>query len=277
MRCDLFLFCLACFTPALAIAKTPGNFNLPINQNAVVQSDETETTESISELGPKAQTAFSKGEYEKAYTLAVKICQLQPENVRYQLFLGEVSFAAGKMKECVAAYDQAIRLTPAMEPRLWQRGLALYYAQQFADGVKQFETHQTVNSQDVENAVWHLLCAARVSDVDAARKKLIPISGDTRIPMSQIYEMFAGRMTPDQVLERAQKSASQNTEGSTGQRLPLYYAHLYTGLYYEMLGNQESATKSLKKATEVNPLGKTNFMGQVARVHLKLLAAKTEK
>jgi lipoprotein NlpI len=233
-------------------------------------AEEQEDSDALNQLIVKATEAFSAGRYQEAFESASKICKLKPNNTRYQGFLGETAFAAGQFDKCVAAYDEVIRMDPRVEPQLWQRGLALYYADRFADGVRQFETHQTVNSQDVENAVWHLLCAARISDVDQARKKLIPITGDTRVPMSQIYEMFAGRMTPDDVLKTAQTPSSRAPAGSGQAKLQLYYAHLYTGLYHEMLGDQQAAIASLKKAEEINPMGKTNFMGQVARVHLKL-------
>lgn len=252
------------------------------NSTAARVQDESAQAEkkqqvNIAQLGTQAMQAFSSGEYETAYQKAAKICELAPNNTRYQGLLGEISFAAGKMNECVSAYDEIIRLDPSIEPRLWQRGLALYYADRFEDGVNQFETHQTVNSQDVENAVWHLLCASRVADVDQARKKLIPISGDTRVPMSQIYEMFAGRMTPAEVLKAAEKTSARVKAGSRQQKLQLYYAHLYTGLYYEMLKDPIAAVASLKLAEESNPLEKTNFMGQVAQVHLKLRATVKPK
>lgn len=242
-------------------------FRIPKIEASVEQEP---NTDEIAELVTKSTTAFSAGRYQDALNTATKICELRPENIRYQMLRGEVAFAAGKMDACVAAYDAVIRIQPAIEPQLWQRGLALYYADRFADGVKQFETHQTVNSQDVENAVWHLLCAARISDVDQARKKLIPITGDSRIPMSQIYEMFAGRMTPEDVLQAAQATSPRVPAGSGQQKLQLYYAHLYTGLYHEMLGDAEAAQASLNKAEQNNTMGKTNFMGQVARVHLQL-------
>ena len=215
---------------------------------------------------------WSAGDYQAALKQATKLCQLQPDNIRYQLLLGDIGFAAGKMDESIAAYDAAIRIEPDVEPRLWQRGLALYYADRFADGVKQFETHQTVNSQDVENAVWHLLCAARVSDVEQAREKLIPITKDSRVPMAEVYEMFAGRMTSEDVLESARKTSARVPENGNDHKLQLYYAWLYIGLHQEMLGEHEASVESLKKAEEQNPLGKTNFMGQVARVHLQLRA-----
>lgn len=244
---------------------------------SVTKSIQDQQPDSMEALITKASEAWTVGNYQKAYEAASKICQLNPNEIRYQMLLGEISFAAGKMAESIAAYDAAIRIDSDSEPHLWQRGLALYYADRFADGVKQFETHQTVNSQDVENAVWHLLCAARVSEVELAREKLIPITKDPRVPMAEIYEMFAGRMTSEDVLSAARKTSDQVPENSQAYKLQLYFAWLYIGLHEEMLGENEASVESLKKANEYNPLGKTNFMGQVARVHLELRAATNRK
>lgn len=246
------------------------------SSDGVGQDEKVGRDDNIALLQRQASEAFVAGRYKEAFEKSGKICTLDPGRIDHWLFRGETSFAAGEMKACVAAYDESIRLRPTIEPQLWQRGLALYYAGEFEDGVKQFETHQTVNSQDVENAVWHLLCAARISDVDKARKKLIPIEGDTRIPMSQIYEMFAGRMDPESVLEVAQKGSRGGEVRDGRNALQLYYAHLYIGLYHEMLKQNEQATVSLKKAAKINPLGNTNFMGQVARVHLSLARQRSK-
>ena len=243
----------------------------------IANSHQDQQDQSIDELVAKTYEAWSNGRYLTAFEIANGLCQREPNNLRYQLLLGDISFAAGKIDESIAAYDAAIRIEPTIEPRLWQRGLALYYADRFADGVRQFETHQTVNSQDVENAVWHLLCAARVSDVEQARKKLIPITADPRVPMAEIYEMFAGRKTSKDVLDAAGKTSFDVPIDGDRHKLQMYYAWLYIGLHQEMLGEHESALESMKKAEEQNPLGKTNFMGQVARVHLQLRAAAYEK
>ena len=120
-------------------------------------------------------SSFREGKYAVAFKNCSELCKLEPNNINYQVLLGDISFAAGQMDACVAAYDKLIELQPSLEPKLWQRGLALYYANEFKKGVQQFETHQLVNTQDVENAVWHLLCAARISNVEEGRGKLIPI------------------------------------------------------------------------------------------------------
>lgn len=268
------------FTIAIAILWipypiTPSAFSDATFQRVAAQetdaaSDRLLKAQKSNELGRVAMSSFREGKYKAAFKNCSELCQLEPNNLNYQMMLGDISFAAGQMDACVAAYDKLIELQPSLEPRLWQRGLALYYAKKFEKGVQQFETHQLVNTQDVENAVWHLLCAAKISNVEAGRKKLIPISEDRRVPMSQIYEMYAGRMTPEQVLTIANQTSPSVELDSEQHRLQRYYAHLYIGLYHEMLKNQEASIRAMKKAAQINPLGKTNFMGQVARVHLQL-------
>ena len=242
-------------------------------QETDAASDRLLKAQKSNELGRVAMSSFREGEYKTAFKNCSELCELEPNNLNYQMMLGDISFAAGQMDACVAAYDKLIELQPSLEPRLWQRGLALYYAKKFEKGVQQFETHQLVNTQDVENAVWHLLCAAKISNVEAGRKKLIPISEDRRVPMAQIYEMYAGRMTPEQVLNIANQTSPSVELDSEQHRLQRYYAHLYIGLYFEMLENEQASLDSMKKAAALNPLGKTNFMGQVARVHLQLRQA----
>ena len=92
---------------------------------------------------------------------------------------------AGKPKESAEAFDALVKLRPEIEPELWQRGLALYYADRFADGVAQFERHKEVNPADVENVTWHFACLARDKDVDTARKQLLAVGNDARVPMKE--------------------------------------------------------------------------------------------
>ena len=235
-------------------------------------ADWDQDVESMSELELAAltKTAFANGHYARALEFANSLCQRSADNHRFQFLRGEIAFANGDMDESVAAFDEVIRLNPSLEPRLWQRGLALYYADRFADGIEQFETHQTVNSQDVENAVWHLLCAARLADLSEARQDLIPIERDGRVPMAEIYEMFAGRMEPKDVEDAAKQLPYGTADGSSRQKLQLYYAYLYIGLFQELSGDQAASLDSMKQAANFNPLPDDNFMGLVAPVHIQL-------
>ena len=74
---------------------------------------------------------------------------------------GEARFFEAKVKESIADFDGFIALYPEQDPFHWQRGISYYYAEEYQKGKEQFERHQKVNSQDVENAAWHFLCAVR--------------------------------------------------------------------------------------------------------------------
>ena len=67
-------------------------------------------------------------------------------------------FSAGRIEESVAGFNALVKLQPKRAPYLWQRGIALYYAGQYRECQAQFESHQIVNPNDVENAAWHFLC-----------------------------------------------------------------------------------------------------------------------
>ena len=93
-------------------------------------------------------------------------------------------------------FDDLARLAPDEAPYLWQRGIAQYYAGRFRECRAQFESHRTVNPDDVENAAWHFLCVARGESVAAARAALLPVGPDARVPMREIYQMFRGVIDP---------------------------------------------------------------------------------
>jgi lipoprotein NlpI len=176
---------------------------------------------------------------------------------------GITAFLNAKPAESVAAFDKLIEVSPDTEPQLWQRGLSLYYAGKFVEGREQFELHQTVNANDVENAAWHFICVAKIDGIEAARKVLIPIKGDSRVPMKEVHDLFAGKGTEEDVMKAA--NAGDDEEAKRSQ---LCYAHLYLGLYHEALGNEEKAkTHMLKAAVDYKT---EHYMGKCAQVHVKL-------
>jgi len=180
-------------------------------------------------------------------------------------------FFLGHIDKSLEDFDKYLQLAPAQAPYHWQRGISLYYAGRFEDGRKQFELHQTVNPNDVENAVWHFLCVARQSGIAKARELLIPISGDGRVPMMQVHALFAQKAKPEDVL-----AAAREGETSTGRvQQQLFYAYLYLGLYYEALGDQKLTREYIFKAADMSK--PYNYMGAVARVHAAILRKATEK
>lgn len=199
--------------------------------------------------------------------------KLDPKATELWQWRGEMNFRASHFKESVADFDRVIQLAPDRAPHHWQRGISLYYAGRFADGRKQFELHQSVNPNDVENAVWHFLCAARESSVTNARQSMISVGRDDRWPMEEIYALYRGTGSVERVLSAAGIGTMDFTSGSMARhRQALFYAHLYLGLYFDALGNPAKALEHLSKA--VNEFGASHYMGDVARVHLRKLNAK---
>ena len=145
-------------------------------------------------------------------------------------------FRSGRITESAALFDALAKLVPDSAPGLWQRGIALYYAGRFQDCRAQFESHRTVNPNDVENAAWHFACVARAESPEKARAALLPVGPDSRKPMREIYQMFRGTLTPEQVQAAA-----------GGQPEAEFYAHLYLGLYFEALGNTARALSTSRR------------------------------
>ncbi len=171
-------------------------------------------------------------------------------------------FSAGRVDAAAAGFDQVARVQPDFAPQLWQRGIALYYAGRYEDCRRQFELHLTVNPSDVENSAWHFLCVARAESPEAALAALLPVGPDARRPMRQIYEMFSGRMTPQDVLSAA-----------GGQPLARFYAHLYRGLYHEAFGRMEAAWEEIFLAADDQFEQVAGYMYVVAVVHRDRLMA----
>ncbi len=178
-------------------------------------------------------------------------------------------FYAARIDASVADFDAFLARHPERAPYHWQRGISLYYAGRFVDGVRQFEIHQDVNSQDVENAIFHFICAARSPSIglEKARANFISITADTRIPMPELHALFAGTGSEKSVLAAAGTAAGETRANA------LCYAHLYLGLYHEALGNADKSLAHNRKAA--TDYAQDHYMGQVAKVHLKLRTASS--
>jgi lipoprotein NlpI len=260
------------------------------------------TAQTADDLLTQAQTAQRKASLGEALILASKAVSLAPTNaqcyyVRGRLYAedrepakaladfdqalalepraaeiyqlrGVEQFKLGHFKESCADFDKFLGFAPQRAAQHWQRGISCYYAGRYEDGRKQFELHQTVNPNDVENAVWHFLCVARAGGLTKARASLLPISDDSRAPMMQIYALFAGKAKAEEVLAAAKSGAASPAQLNH----QLFYAHLYIGLFNEAAGNEKLATKHIREAAEQYKVD--DYMGEAARVHAQLLKGK---
>ena len=218
----------------------------------------------------RAEIYDRQGEFGKAIADYSKALKLDPQATTTWQRRGEAYFKSAKITQSLSDFDRFLSLVPEQKPYHWQRGISLYYAGRFAEGRQQFELHQTVNTQDVENAVWLFLCTARSEGLEAARQKLIPIEKDVRVPMAQVHQLFAGKATLQDVLAAAQAAPSTTSAGE-----PLFYAHLYLGLYFEAIGEDKQAREYILKAAARSKAN--GYMGDVARVHAELMRRRKPK
>lgn len=235
--------------------------------------------ESLSEeVGAKVMEAYQSGDYETAIKLTngvpddsswvrVRAASLQRR--------GEARFFKSDIAGSIHDFDAYLAYFPEQDPHHWQRGLSYYYAEDFEAGKAQFERHQTVNTQDVENAVWHFLCAVNApgGNIEAAQKELIPIDRDSRVPMAEVHDLFAGRGSVDDVLGAA--APNDDNVISDEERNHLCYAHLYLALYFEAMGNEKLMEEHIRLAAFEYPMD--HYMGRTAKVHAKLREIEPKK
>ncbi len=188
--------------------------------------------------------------------------QRDPQNPQLYVRRGMAYFKQGNIHESIQDFDRAEQLDLQLTPYLWQRGLSYYYADRYEEGAKQFEIDLTVNAQDVEETVWRYLCMAQFQDANAARQALLPVRHDPRPIMRSIYDLYAGQLSPDQVLQMGRQM------GSVGK----FYSLLYVGLYYEAAREVEQARLQMQQAAQTfrTEYQRDDYMGHLALVHQHL-------
>ena len=214
----------------------------------------------------RAHEAAGRRDSEQAVEWATRAIEADPALAQAYYTRGRELFRLGRIDASVRDLDHFVTLRPDLESRQWERGIAYYYAGQFAKGARQFELYQTYHDGDVENSAWRFLCLARHQGVAEARAKLLPIRHDRRVPMMQILDLYRGRLEPSDVIAAA-RAGQPGKEELAGR---LFYAHLYIGLYLDVTGIRQDATRYLKLAAD-SSLSDNRFinryMWDVARVH----------
>lgn len=219
-----------------------------------------------SELLTQAAQAAQRGNSQQSVDLLTSAIEKDGKLADAFYLRGRENFRLGNVKKSVADFDRYVQLEPRAESRQWERGISYYYAGEYEKGAKQFELYQSYHNQDVENSVWRYLCVAAKDGVPAAEKNMLPIEGDRRVPMAEIYELFRGKQQPDDVL----KAVEVGNPSPDEKNKRLFYAHLYLGLWYQAADKRDLAKKHLIEA-EGHKIG--HYMWDVAHVHADLLRA----
>jgi lipoprotein NlpI len=227
----------------------------------------------IDALIARARLLESMDKFDEAVAEWSKVIELQldKDSADSYQFRGLVRFKAGQIKESIADFDEYIKRVPKAKISHWQRGISYYYAAEYENGRKQFEGYQDFDSNDVENAVWRFMCMVRADGIDKARKTILKIGDDRRVPMRQVYDLYKGDLKPDDVLA----AANAGKVGPSQRNSQLFYAHLYVGIYYDLVNDKKKAFDHVNKAAEEHRIG--HYMWDVARIHRDMLSKELKK
>ena len=213
-----------------------------------------------------AVTAARKDDLKTAAKLAGEAIKADPKFSFAYYFRGRQLFQLSKFRQSLEDFNKYVKLSPNKAPSQWERGITCYYAREFQEGAKQFKLYQTYHDNDVENSVWRYLCMVPTEGVEKSRKTMLPIRNDRRVPMMEIFDMFRGKKTVEDVLA-ATKRGDPGKEVLGGR---MFYARLYIGLYYESLGKHKLAEKYLRLAADKHKGSQriNQYMWAVARAHV---------
>jgi lipoprotein NlpI len=194
-----------------------------------------------------------------------------PKTVELYSRRGDQLFFRGRFADAVKDYETMVELRPGMAASHWRRGIAYFYTARYKDAIGQWDLYSTFDDVDRENGIWRFLSQTKGHDLKTAREGLLKYKKDDREPFPDVYAMFAGKLTGDEVLARillAKLPAGENDKR-------LFYAQLYVGLLDAVENRREPAIKHLREAAK-NPWGRDagygpNFMWHVGRLHHDLL------
>ncbi len=215
----------------------------------------------------RGQLRAANGAFREAAGDFAKVIELQPGNADARLQRALARFREGRLTRALEDFDRLAQMAPRRMPELWQWGVALSLAGRHDDARRQFEAHRQINRNDVEVATWHFLSVAKLEGFEAARMKLIPVTGDDRVPMAEIWRLYAGQGSPNAVSD-----AAETVEEGPARTAARFYARLYLAMYLDAAGKTEEARSASAEAARLSM--SYDFLGQAARLYAGQLEAR---
>jgi lipoprotein NlpI len=194
----------------------------------------------------------------------------RPGSWQLYSFRGDCRLFLGEFAGAVADFEKMIAIDPEQDAPHWRLGIAYYFNGQFEKSARQFEKYHAYDGRDRENGIWQFLAQAKVTSLEKARAGMLVYAQFDREPFPSLYEMFAGKKTPDEVL------AEIEHKGLAGDTEVAFFGSYYTGLAEEQLGHRQRALELLEKAValpQARAPGGPGYMWQVARLHWERLRA----
>jgi lipoprotein NlpI len=223
---SLFAFGLVLFTALLLNCngfKAKSRFKRSISLNAINNNmDFNLLLPAITKLRKPIVTSL----------VAVSLClpQLASVNdavaVGGNLELGMTLFRRGDVQGSINEFDKATLENPSLSNFDWQRGLSLYYAEQYVEGGKQFRNDIAANPQDVEEIIWTVMCDSKLFGYEKALEVMPKLRRTEKRPvMRTVYDMFIGKIPEKNLVELG------NAAGSDDRKGDYFYSRLYLSLY----------------------------------------------
>ena len=182
---------------------------------------------------------------------------------------GNLHLFLGQFPEAIADFEKMIALDPSEDAPHWRLGIAYYFAGEYAKAARQFEKYDVYDGHhDRETGIWHFLAQVHTEGLEKARTGMIVYKEFDREPFPALYEMFAGRRTPDDLIAEVQQKnlASHPQVG--------FFAYYYAGLDELVLGHKAHAIELLRKAVDLMPNPDTVYMWNVCRLQWEQLVTE---
>ena len=137
-------------------------------------------------------------------------------------------------------YAKMIELDPTLEVSHWRIGIAYFYLGEFVKAERQFEIYHRYDAVDRENGIWRFMSQTSAQGEEKARKDLLPYEQTDRPPYPWLYEMFQGKIEPDEIFQRIEEAGFPR-----GYERVRFHADLYVGIYLELVKGDKKAAPTL--------------------------------
>jgi lipoprotein NlpI len=158
---------------------------------------------------------------------------------------GDLHMFLGKFAEAEADYKKMSELKPDLDASHWRLGIAMYLVGHPEDAAAQFDRYHSFDNVDRENGIWRYLSHRAAFGKEKAREQLLKYEKDDRPPFREVYQLFEGTMTADQVLQSISPDLPESSRQSR-----LFYAQLYVGLNEAAEDKPGAALKALREAVK---------------------------
>ena len=157
---------------------------------------------------------------------------------------GDLLIFLGEFEKAESDYQEMVKLKPELDASHWRLGIAMFFANHPEQAAKQFDKYNTFDNVDRENGIWRYLSHYRAFGKEEARRQLLRYEKDDRPPFKEVYRLFDGSLSSEEVLKTGGEDLPDAERESR-----LFYSHLYIGLNQFVEGKPQAAEASLRTAT----------------------------